>query len=135
MIEIGAQAPDFKLASQFGDLDELIRLVKETKCSLCIDFAHLYARNGKGKIDYNEIFNKLKKIKEKNLHFHFSGIIYTKKGERKHINMNHHPDFRGLAKEILKRKINCSIVSESPVTWQDSLKQKRIFEKLGYKFK
>ena len=37
-------------------------------------------------------------------------------------------------KEILKRKINCTIISESPITWKDSLYMKKIFEKIGYKF-
>ncbi|MBW1840094.1 MAG: TIM barrel protein [Deltaproteobacteria bacterium] len=31
--------------SVFGSLDETIRLVKETGCSICVDFAHLWARN------------------------------------------------------------------------------------------
>jgi endonuclease IV len=39
-----------------------------------------------------------------------------------------------LAKEILKRKIDINIISESPILEQDSFKMKKIFEKLGYKF-
>jgi len=44
------------------------------------------------------------------------------------------PNFEDFAKEILKRKINITIISESPILEQDSLLMKRIFERLGYKF-
>ncbi|MEE9323641.1 MAG: TIM barrel protein, partial [Candidatus Aenigmarchaeota archaeon] len=56
--------------SALGSLDETIRMVRETKCSLCVDFAHLFARNF-GRIDFREIFNKLKPLKLKHLHCHF----------------------------------------------------------------
>ena len=42
---------------------------------------------------------------------------------------------RKLAKEILERKIDFTIICESPITWKDSLKMKGIFEALGYAFK
>jgi len=119
--------------SAFGSLDEIIRLSKETKCNLCIDCAHIYARNG-GKIDYSEIFDKIKILKKKELHFHFSNINFSSKGELNHLNLDSKPAFEPFAKELLKRKIDATIISESPVTWQDSLKMKKIFERLGYKF-
>lgn len=120
--------------SALGSLDETIRLVKETGCSFNIDFAHLYARNY-GKIDYKEILDKLQsELKPRHLQCHFSNISFTAKGERNHEVMNSHPPFEPLAKEILDRKLNITIISESPVTWRDSLKMKGIFEKLGYGF-
>jgi deoxyribonuclease-4 len=111
--------------SQFGGLDELMRLRKQTKCSICVDFAHLLARNGS--IDYKKVFDKLKGIKH--IHSHFSGINYGEKGEINHEIMKE-KDIEALLKEILKRKINITIISESPITWQDSLKMKRILERL-----
>ena len=120
--------------SQFGTLDEIIKLVKDIHCSFCLDCAHIYARN-QGKMDYKEIFDKLKPLKLKDLHCHFSNITYTSKGERMHLNLDSKPDFKGFAKQILKRKINTTIISESPITWKDSLKMKHIFENLGYKFR
>ena len=82
------------------------------------------------------MFRKLKTLKKKHLHFHFSGIEYTAKGERNHLVMDHSPDFRKFAKEILKQKWlkSITIISESPITWQDSLKMRKILESLGYKF-
>lgn len=120
--------------SALGSLDETIRLAKETGCNMCLDPAHLFAR-GYGRLDFREMFDKLKPLNLKHLHCHFSGITYTSKGERTHKNLDKHPDFRKFAKEILHRKLDITIISESPVTWKDSLKMKRILEKMGYKFK
>jgi deoxyribonuclease-4 len=111
--------------SQFGSLEELLQLRKALKCEICVDFAHLYARNG-GKINYGKILDKL----PKKLHIHFSGVEFTDKGERRHLVMGR-PRFRPLAKELIKRKISATIISESPVTWRDSLKQKKVFKSLG----
>ena len=48
--------------SQFAGLDTLLKLKRQAGCDICVDFAHLYARNN-GKIDYNGIFRKLKSHK------------------------------------------------------------------------
>jgi deoxyribonuclease-4 len=118
--------------SALGSLDETIKLAKDTGCSLCVDFAHLYARNY-GKIDYAEILDKLKF--QKHIHSHFSGIEYTAKGEKNHIVISHDkPPFKPLAEEILKRKLGITIICESPVTYRDSMKMRKVFEGLGYGF-
>jgi deoxyribonuclease-4 len=119
--------------SQWGSLDETMRLVKETGCSLCVDFAHLYARN-RGIIDYGKVFDSLEPLRKKRLQCHFSNIEYGMKGERMHLVLDGKPPFEPLAKEILRRKISATIISESPITWKDSLKMKEIFEKLGHRF-
>ncbi len=126
--------------SQWGTLDEIISLCKKIKnCTPVIDFAHIYARNG-GKIDYAEIFEKLSSLKLKKLHSHFSGIKFKKTlvggDEREHlpVRKSKGPDFEKLAEEILKRKINITIISESPILEKDSLFMKEVFEKLGYSF-
>ena len=120
--------------SAFGSLDETIKIAKETKCDICIDPAHLYARNN-GQIDFKEVLDKLEILKLKHLHFHFSGIKYTIKGEVSHLILAEGgPKFEPLASELIKRKIDCTIISESPITYQDSLNMKKILEKLGYQF-
>jgi len=121
--------------SALGSLDETIHLVKETKCSMCVDFAHLYARNY-GKINYAEILDKVSKLKINHLHCHFSNINYTSKGEQNHMNLDHQPDFTPLAKELIKRRKPeaITIICESPITWKDSLKMRQILERVGYKF-
>lgn len=124
--------------SQFGDLDDILYVVKKLKRKIVplIDFAHLFGRND-GRIDYKEIFEKLEKLNLPFYNSHFSNLKYnvnTKRFQDIHVPINSHPPFEPLAKEILKRKVTITIISESPVLEQDSLKMKRIFEKLGYKF-
>jgi deoxyribonuclease-4 len=123
--------------SALGSLEETIRLSKETGCSLCVDFAHLFARNY-GRIDFGEIFNKLKTLKINHLHSHFSCIEYTSKGEKNHLILEERkPDFRKFAKELLKQKWldSITIISESPITWKDSVKMRDILERMGYRWK
>lgn len=91
----------------FGSVEEISRLVKETGCSFCIDFAHILARYKK--VDYE----KIKKLfPEKEWHCHFSGIEYTEKGERNHINLKKE-QWRELFENLPKEK-DITIVCESP---------------------
>lgn len=111
--------------SQFGDLDELLRLKKETGCHICVDFAHLLAREGRR--DYDEIFKKLKGVKH--IHAHFSGIEYTAKGERRH-KLTSLSEMKELIKYLKKYKVDITIINESPDPMGDSLKGKKIASSL-----
>ncbi len=121
-------------ASQFGSVEELMYLLDKTDCYFCIDFAHEYARNV-GKIDYPGLFEKLKRFSH--LHCHFSGIEFGPKGEKKHLVLEKEM-FLPLAEELWKwvqadtenSSRTATIISESPVTWEDSLKMKTWFEEL-----
>lgn len=91
----------------FGSVEEISRLVKETGCSFCIDFAHILAREKK--VDYE----KIKRLfPQKEWHCHFSGIEYTEKGERNHINLKKE-QWKELFDNLPKDK-NMAIVCESP---------------------
>jgi len=109
-------------SSQFGDIDELIRISKETRCGICVDFAHLKARNN-GKIDYKELMEKLKQFRH--IHCHFSGIEYTQKGERRHL-ITEKKDIKELFDWIKKYKLDVTIINESPDPVKDSLKAKEL---------
>ncbi len=109
--------------SQFGSVEEIMKLKRQTGCSICVDFAHLYARH-QGKIDYNEIFSKLKSVGS--LHCHFSGIIYGAKGERSHKNVDK-AHFMPLAKTLKKYKKNAVIICESPSIYRDAVKMMKWF--------
>jgi len=124
--------------SQFADLDTLLELkdrIKSKQFGICIDFGHIYAYKN-GKIDYDEIFDKTKDFEY--YHTHFSNVKYnlkTKKFVDVHVKLNSHPNFRELAEVLIERKIeNITIISESPILEQDSLKMKKILESFGYKF-
>jgi len=98
----------------FGSVDEIARLVDETNCFFCIDFAHILAREKK--IDYKYIFSK---PKDKKLHLHFSGIEYGEKGEK-----NHKLTDMKQAEELLKNipKNVTTVINESPNSVGDSVK-------------
>lgn len=125
--------------SQFGTLEEIIKICKEVKgCVPVADFAHIHGRTGgslKNQDDYGKIFDKLKALKLKHLHTHFSSIEYTEKGERRHLTIDkNQPPFKPLAEEILKRGLDITIISESPNLEIDALKMREAFQKLSYKF-
>jgi deoxyribonuclease-4 len=127
--------------SQFGTVEEIVSLCKEVRgCTIVLDPAHIFARNA-GKINYSKMFEDVEPLKLRHIHMHFSGIKWNPaKGtdlgnEREHVPMDDSPPFEPLAKEILSRNFDVTIISESPILEEDSLKMKHVFEELGYKFK
>lgn len=125
----------------FGTLEEIVRICEEVKgCVPVVDWAHIYARNA-GKIDYARIFDELGALKLKHLHTHFTGVEFTtvedgKGNEKHHLEIRYEkPPFKPLAEEILRRKVDITIISESPILEKDALEMKRVFEGLGYRFK
>lgn len=120
--------------SQFGDLDEVIALSRDTGCGVCIDPAHIYARNI-GRIDFDDMLDKVLEVQKDNLHFHFSCINYGPRGELNHLVLKENkPPFKQFIDSVFSRKISCTIICESPITWEDSLNMKQIIEKTGYRF-
>ena len=110
--------------SQFGSLEELLALKKETGCSICVDFAHLYAR-GQGQVDYVRVIKKL----PGKFHAHFSGIEYGPKGERKHLKTSK-KFFEPLAEALLKTKRDVTLICESPQPYKDAAMMKRLVNAL-----
>jgi deoxyribonuclease-4 len=106
--------------SQFGSLEELLKLMKDTGCGICVDFAHLYARQ-QGEIDYTKILKKL----PKSFHAHFSGIAYGEKGERKHQKTTK-KFFEPLAEALIKSHVNVTLINESPQPHKDAAMMKRV---------
>lgn len=98
----------------FGSIDEIKKLVEETGCSFCIDFAHILAREKK--ID----FEKLKRLfPQKKWHCHFSGIVHGTKGE-KHHKKTPRDELKKLILNLpTKKKI--TIINESPSPIEDSI--------------
>ena len=128
----------------FGSLEEIVGICKEIKqCAPVIDWAHLNCRSAgalKRREDYARIFEELKPLRLGHLHTHVTGAEFTQVGPGKG-NEKHHltidakkPDFAPLAEEILQRKVEITLISESPTLEQDALVLKRMFEKLGHEF-
>lgn len=102
----------------FGSIQETLNLVKDTKCSFCLDFAHLLARN-QGRITYEEMLKPFKKFNH--IHAHFSGIEYSAKGERRH-KTTPDKEIEKLMKVIKKSKVDITIINESPNDVKDAIK-------------
>ncbi len=120
--------------SQFGSLEETLELASQAKCSFCVDIGHLYARN-LGKIDYRHTFGLLEEYKTKELHIQFEGIEVNRGGEGRHLPITgNKPDFGEFARKLIRSQMDANIISESPLTWEDSLRMKKILEDLGHDF-
>ncbi len=122
--------------SQFGELDEIIRLCEEAEVLPCIDFSHIHART-QSYNSYDEFCEILEKVESlgkealKNLHCHVSGIDYDVKGEKKHLNLKE-SDFK--YKELLKAlkdfKAKGVVICESPNLEEDALMLKKLYHSL-----
>lgn len=114
----------------FGGIEELLRLSVEIDGVMpCIDFAHLHARTG-GKFNtYPEFASVLDAVDKKlgrkgldELHLHVSGIEYTDKGERKHLNLDESDfNYKELLKALRDFDAKGFVICESPNLESDAL--------------
>lgn len=110
-------------STQWGDLDEIIRLSKEFETVLpCVDFSHIHARYNGFWNTYDEfasifeqIGNELGQKALDNFHAHIAGIEYSAKGEKKHLNLEDSDfNYKDLLKAFKDFNIKGVIVCESP---------------------
>lgn len=116
--------------SQFGTVDELLRLSTETSGVLpCVDFSHLHARSGGAFNTYDEFIAVLQQIEKvlgrpglETMHIHVSGIAYTAKGERHHLNLQASDlQYEALMRALKDMKAGGTVVCESPSLEEDAL--------------
>jgi len=119
--------------SVLGSLEELLYIASKIDCSLCIDWAHLYARNPDNVIKNNliKIIDKIEnQLNMKFWHMHISGMKRSEKGEIKH------QEFRksffpvDIVVNTLKEVgIHGSLICESPARFKhDTLFLLKIYE-------
>lgn len=110
-------------ATQWGDLDEIIKLSKEFEQVLpCVDFSHLHARSAGEYNTYDEFSKILEKMGTEigeyaleNFHGHLAGIEYTAKGEKQHLNLeNSDMNYKDLMKAMKEFNVKGALVCESP---------------------
>ncbi len=127
-------------ATQWGDLDELIRISKDVEMVLpCIDFAHQHARTVGKWNTYDEfcrifekIGNELGEHALKNFHAHIAGIEYTVKGERRHLNLEESDlEYKDLIKAFKDFDVKGVIVCESPCIEDDAMLLKKTYNALS----
>jgi deoxyribonuclease IV len=121
-------------APELGSVEDYIDIIKTVPgTDIVIDFGHVHARtNGslKNQADYEAIFDMLKPVKTNDFHIHFSNVEYKNGREVRHIPMTDQPPFRPLARILKERKLNATIICESPLLEDDALEMKRILESL-----
>ncbi|MCM0081751.1 TIM barrel protein [Geomonas sp. Red32] len=138
------QGIDYRLettgkGTQFGTIEELVSLCKEVRsCKLCIDFAHIHARNNgslKGYDDFAGILQyvsgELGRAALDDLHIHMGGVAYGVKGERNHLPLQE-SDFKYLdcLKALRDFDVKGCVICEGPRVENDALLLKRTYERL-----
>ena len=124
--------------SQFGTLEEALKVSKEFGIFPCIDSAHMHARsNGKWNTaeEWNALFDAyaraLGKASLQSMHMHYCGIAYGGKGEKHHLPfMESDAEWREFLGVLKERKIGGNLVVESPILEKDTLLLQRAFAKL-----
>lgn len=127
-------------STQWGDIDEIIRLSKEFDRVLpCVDFSHLHARTAGEFNTYDEFARVLEKMENEigrysldNFHGHLAGIEYTSKGERQHLNLEQSDmNYKDLLKALKDFEVKGAIVCESPNIEDDCKLLKEYYIKLN----
>ncbi|MBN2067415.1 MAG: TIM barrel protein [Candidatus Diapherotrites archaeon] len=124
-------------ASQVGSLGETLEMCRKVKgVEPMVDWSHLHARdNGrfKGKRDFLDAIDEIPKKFLKNLQMHASGIRFTAKGERNHLNMDEGGNtfnYKWLLEALHERKVSGCIICESPDLEGDALLMQKHWKKL-----
>lgn len=132
MVEIKRNGWKIQIAAEtmgkvnvFGSIEEIKRLVKDTGCSFCLDFAHLWARS-LGKMSYEEMVSEFDEFDS--WHCHFSGIVFGEKGERKH-RLTSDLELKGLL-GVLPADKDITIINESPDPMGDSVRGLGVWERI-----
>lgn len=116
--------------TQWGDLEEIIRLSKEFENVLpCIDFSHLHARSAGKYNTYDEfskiletVGNELGQRALENFHAHLAGIDYGDKGEKKHLILEESDmNYKDLLKVFKEFNVKGALVCESPNIEDDAV--------------
>ncbi len=125
-------------ATQWGDIDEIVRLSKEFDNVLpCIDFSHIHARTAGKYNTYDEFCEILEKLGSignyaiDNFHGHLAGIDYGAKGEKKHLDLEESDmNYKDLLKAMKSFGIKGALVCESPSIEDDALLLKQYYMSL-----
>ena len=121
--------------SQFGSLEEILFLCQEVEgLQPCLDFSHIYSREGKANtyLHFHRILTKvMKKLGDaalKDIHIHISGQMFNDKGEMKHINLEE-SDFRydDWIQALKDFDVRGMVICESPDQEGDALMLKKLY--------
>ena len=138
-IEIWVRPETTGKATQWGDVDEIVKLSKTFERVLpCVDFSHLHARTNGKYNTYDEfarvfetIGNEIGSYALENFHAHIAGIEYGEKGEKKHLLLEESDmNYKDLMKAFKDFSIKGVVVCESPIMEKDAVLLKTYYESL-----
>ncbi len=118
-------------SAMLGSFEDTLAMSKAIEgVQPCVDFAHVHARTGNGKMNsYDEWMRLLERYEKvlgdkalRDMSCHLSGIEYTEKGEKNHLPMEE-SDFELDALFKAMRYFNCAgrLLCESPIMEEDAL--------------
>jgi deoxyribonuclease-4 len=126
-------------SAMLGTLVEAISWSQENDNVLpCVDFAHLHARAGDGTFNtYGEFTDALRMIVDglgergiKHMHIHFSGIAYTAKGEKNHLNLvDADINYKDLFKALADIGAAGRVLSETPNMEEDAVVMQSTYQR------
>ncbi|MEW6233141.1 MAG: TIM barrel protein [Chloroflexota bacterium] len=125
--------------SQFGSLDELLNLSTAVPGVMpCVDFAHYHARTGRYN-SYAEFAEILQRVEARlgrrgleNMHIHVSGIAYSPKGERNHLNLAEADlKYQELIQTLKDFQVRGFVICESPNLEEDALLLQETYHRLS----
>lgn len=124
--------------TQFGTLEEVLRISQEFDIYPVIDPAHMHARTN-GLINSTQEWDDMLDLYEqylgkaslKTMHMHYSGIAYGPKGEKHHLPLQESDArWEDFLKVLKDRHIEGTVVCESPLLEKDTLLMQKSFEKM-----
>ncbi|MFH1484728.1 MAG: TIM barrel protein, partial [Chloroflexota bacterium] len=125
--------------TQFGDLEEVLDLSAEIEGVVpCLDFAHWHSRTGRYN-SYDEFVAVLRRVEERLgkssleiIQIHVSGIEYTSKGERRHLNLKE-SDFKyaEFVRALMDFQVKGMVICESPNLEEDALLLQETYNSLN----
>jgi len=130
-------------SAMLGSLEDCLIMSKEIPdVAPCLDFAHLHARPGDGKMNTSSEWRTVIEAYQKalgstslsHLHIHLSGIEYSAKGERNHLKLID-SDFNldELFSVLIEYNCQGRILCESPVMEEDALFMRSRYQELQLK--
>lgn len=128
-------------AAMFGGLEEVLALSREVEgVAPCIDFAHLHARTGDGRLNsYAEFADILRLVAAElgppglqEIHIHLSGIAYGPRGEKVHLALDEADlRYRELLQALIDFGVRGRLLCESPKMEDDALVLRQIYMELA----
>jgi deoxyribonuclease-4 len=122
--------------AQFGTLDEVLQLCRDVDgLQPCLDFSHLYAREGRVN-SYRDFERVLTKVARKlgpralrSVHVHIAGVHFGDRGEIKHLNLEE-TEFRTdeWLQALRDLGVEGLVICESPNLEGDAVMLKKLYQ-------